>query len=160
MERHYSVNDLTKAQFEATKQRGKYLAFIVKELDKDGFKDFDDTLKRAIFNFGKDKSTGWGPLGAKEFMNHLVPDEATKGMMQFNEIGDSSGNRAECTFGRCPLEEGWKEMGLSDQERRRLCSIAQQHDFGIVDNNEELTLEMPEAIGLGYSVCRLIFKKK
>lgn len=159
MERQYTVDDLVETQFEATKQRGKYLAFIVKELDKAGFKDFDDALKRAIFNFGKDKSADWGQLGAEEFMNHLIPDKATKGMLQFKEIGDSNNDRAECTFGSCPLEEGWKEMGLQDQERHRLCSIARQHDFGIVDNDEGLSLAMPEAIGLGNPVCRLIFKK-
>ena len=81
MERQYTVDDLVSTQFEATKQRGKYLAFIFKELDKAGFKDFNDVLKRAIFNFGKDKSTDWSPLGAKEFMNKPIPDKATKGML-------------------------------------------------------------------------------
>lgn len=51
-------------------------------------------------------------------------------------------------------------MELSDRERHRLCSIARQHDFGIVDNDEDLTLGIPEAIGLGDRVCRLICIRK
>lgn len=36
-------------------------------------------------------------------------------------------------------------------------ALASEHDFGIVDNDENLDLEMPEAIGKGNPGCRLIF---
>jgi len=159
MEKTYKLDDVVRERFEATKQRGKYLAYIVKELDAAGFKDYDETLKKAIFKFGKEKSTSWGNLGAADFMRHMIPDEIGVGTMQFQEVGRSSADRAEFTFGRCPLEEGWKEMGLSAEMRHRLCSLAGEHDFGIVDNDEILELDMPEAIGKGDPVCRLIFTK-
>lgn len=160
MEKNYTLEDVIRERFEAVKQRGKYLAFIVKELDKAGFRDFDQILKKAIFKFGKDKSTNWGKMNAKEFMNHMIDDEIAAGTMQFKEIGDSTENRAEFTFGRCPLEVGWREMGLSDEERARLCILAREHDFGMVDNDDELELDMPEAVGLGDPVCRLILTRK
>ena len=51
-------------------------------------------------------------------------------------------------------------MGLSADERHRLCSIASEHDFGFAANSDALELEMPEGIGLGNSNCRLVAKKK
>ena len=160
MEKKYSLEDVVKSTFEAIKQRGKYLAYIIRELDVAGFKDFDDTIKQAIFKFGKEKSAAWGSLGAKDFMKHMISDDIIAESFGVNEIGESTNKRTEFTFGRCPLEEGWKEMGLSDEERYRLCSLASEHDFGIVDNDELLELEMPEAIGRGNPVCRLIITQK
>lgn len=160
MEKKYTLQDVVRERFEATKQRGKYLAYIVKELDAAGFKDFDGAVKRAIFKFGKEKSQNWGNIGARNFMNRMISDEIVVETMKFQEIGESTKERAEFTFGRCPLEEGWQEMGLSAEERHRLCSLASEHDFGIVDHDEILELEMPEAIGKGDPVCRLIFTKK
>jgi hypothetical protein len=159
MEKKYTLEDVVRERFEATKQRGKYLAYIVKELDAAGFKDYDETMKRAIFKFGKEKSESWGNLDAREFMKHMIPDEIGVATMKFEEVGNSSKDRAEFTFGRCPLEEGWLEMGLSAEQRSRLCGLASEHDFGIVDNDDILKLDMPEAIGKGDKVCRLIFTK-
>ena len=51
-------------------------------------------------------------------------------------------------------------MGLSGDERHRLCSIASEHDFGFIATGEDLELEMPEGIGQGSSNCRLIATKK
>ena len=93
-------------------------------------------------------------------MNCLINDDVIKGIVGYEEVGASDENRAEFTFSRCPLEEGWKEMGLSADERHRLCSIASEHDFGFIANGEDLELEMPEGIGLGHSNCRLIAKKR
>ena len=160
MENKYTLEDVVRERFEATKQRGKYLAFIVKELDQAGFKDFDETLKKAIFKFGKDKSTKWGNLEADAFMRHMIENEIAVETMRFKQVGEATPDRAEFTFGRCPLEEGWKEMGLSDAERGRLCGLAAEHDFGIVDNDDILSLDMPEALGKGDPVCRLIFTQK
>jgi hypothetical protein len=160
MDKSYTLEDVVRERFEATKQRGKYLAYIVRGLDAAGFTGYDEAVKKAIFEFGKEKSRSWGNLGAEAFMKHMIPDEIGVATMRFQEVGASSNDRAEFTFGRCPLEEGWQEMGLSADERRRLCSLASEHDFGIVDNDDILQLEMPEAIGKGDPVCRLIFTKK
>jgi len=160
MEKKHTLDDVVRERFEATKQRGKYLAYTVQELDATGFKDYDEAVKRAIFKFGKEKSKSWGNLGAEHFMKHMIPDEIGVATMRFQEAGDGSPERAEFTFGHCPLEEGWKEMGLSAQLRSRLCALASEHDFGIVDNDSILKLDMPEAIGKGDPVCRLIFTKK
>ena len=159
MEKKYTLEDVVRERFDATKQRGKYLAYIVQELDAAGFKDYDEAVKKAIFKFGKEKSTGWGDLGAEDFMKHMISDEIGVATMQFKEVGESSPDRAEFTFGRCPLEEGWNEMGISAELRSRLCALASEHDFGIVDNDAILKLDMPEAIGKGDPVCRLIFTK-
>jgi len=160
MGKTYSEEEVIQRVYDANKQRGKYLAFIVKELDQAGFKDFDGALRKAIFNFGKDKGAKCGNFNAKGFMNYLINDDVIKGIVGYEEVGASDENRAEFTFNRCPLEEGWKEMGLSADERHRLCSIASEHDFGFIANGEDLELEMPEGIGLGHSNCRLIAKKK
>ena len=103
-----------------------------------------------------------GRLTAREFMNRMMGDEIGKGSFGFEEVGLGTDERAEFIFRRCPLEEGWKEMGLTAQERHRLCSIAREHDFGLVENkaNHDLKLEMPESIGLGNPVCRIILSKK
>jgi hypothetical protein len=159
MEERYTRQDVVKERFEATKQRGKYLAYIVRELDAAGFKDFDDALKKAIFKFGKEKSQSWGDIGARDFMKKMISDEVAVETMKCQEVGESTDDRAEFTFGRCPLEEGWREMKLSDEERDRLCGLALEHDFGIVDNDAILKLDMPEAIGKGDPVCRLIFTR-
>jgi hypothetical protein len=150
MEKKYTEEELISKVFEANKQRGKYLAFIVKELDKAGIQGIDDVLKRAIFNYGKDKASGWGNLSARGFMERMMGDEIGRGTFGFEEVGASTGERAEFRFHRCPLE------------RHRLCAIAREHDFGLVTNeaNEDLELEMPEAIGLGDPVCHLIIRRK
>jgi len=160
MEKKYTLEDVVRERFEATKQRGKYLAYIVGELDAAGFKDYDEAVKKAIFKFGKEKSKEWGTLGAGQFMKQMIPDEIGVATMKFQEIGTSSEDRAEFTFGRCPLEEGWQEMGLSAEKRSRLCGLASEHDYGIVDNDDILALDMPEAIGKGDKVCRLIFTRR
>ena len=160
MEKKYTLEEVVRERFEATKQRGKYLAYIVKELDAAGFKDYDEAVKKAIFKFGKEKSKEWGNLGAGQFMKQMIPDEIGVATMKFQEVGASSEDRAEFTFGRCPLEEGWQEMGLSAEKRSRLCGLASEHDFGIVDNDDILDLDMPEALGNGDKVCRLIFNKR
>ncbi len=160
MEKKYTLEEVVRERFEATKQRGKYLAYIVNELDAAGFKDYDEAVKKAIFKFGKEKSKEWGNLGAGQFMKQMIPDEIGVATMKFQEVGTSSEDRAEFTFGRCPLEEGWQEMGLSAEKRSRLCGLASEHDFGIVDNDDILDLDMPEALGNGDKVCRLIFNKR
>ncbi len=160
MEKRYTLQEVVRERFEATKQRGEYLAHIVGQLDAAGLEDFDDAIRRAIFEFGKEKSRDWGNLGAREFMQHMLPDEIAQETMKFRQIGAADGEHVEFTFGRCPLEEGWKEMGLSAAQRARLCGLASEHDFGIVANDEALRLDMPEARGKGDPVCRLIFSRK
>ena len=118
MGKTYTEEEVIQRVFDANKQRGKYLAFIVKELDRAGFKDFDGALRKAIFNFGKDKSAACGSFDAKGFMNCLINDDVIKGIVGYEEVGTSDENRAEFTFSRCPLEEGWKEIGLSEDERQ------------------------------------------
>jgi hypothetical protein len=120
---------------------------------------YPEAVKKAVFKFGKEKSTSWGNLGAEDFMKHMISDEIGVATMQFKEVEESSPDRAEFTFGRYPLEEGWNEMGLAPELRSRLCALASEHDFGIVDNDAILKLDMPEAIGKGDPVCRLIFTK-
>jgi hypothetical protein len=51
-------------------------------------------------------------------------------------------------------------MELSDRERRWMFKIARQYDLGIVDNDEDLTLGVPEAFDLGDRVFRLLFLRK
>ena len=60
MGKTYTEEEVIQRVYDANKQRGKYLAFIVKELDQAGFKDFDGALRKAIFNFGKDKGAKCG----------------------------------------------------------------------------------------------------
>ena len=162
MEKKYTEKDLIEKVSEAHKQRGKYLAYIVGELERAGFKGFDEALKKAIFRFGRDKAAKWGRMSARDFMNRMMGDEIGKGAFGFEEVGAGTEERAEFIFRRCPLEEGWKEMGLSAPEHHRLCSIAREHDFGLVENkaNQDLRLEMPESIGLGNPLCRIILSKK
>ena len=162
MKKNYTERDLIEKVFEANKQRGKYLAFIVRELDRAGVKGFDEALKKAIFQYGQDKAAKWGKLTARELMNRMMGVEIGKGTFGFEEVGAGTDDRSEFIFRRCPLEEGWKEMGLTTQERHRLCSIAREHDFGLVENKatQDLKLEMPESLGLGNPVCRIIINKK
>ena len=162
MEKKYTEKELVGKIFEANKQRGKYLAFIVRELDRGGFKGGDEILRKAIFRYGQDKAGKWGKMTAREFMNRMMGDEIGKGTFGFEEVGFATDERSEFIFRRCPLEEGWREMGLTPSERHRLCSIAREHDFGLVENkaNQDLKLEMPESLGLGNPVCRIIITKK
>lgn len=162
MEKKYTAKDLAEKIFEGNKQRGKYLAFIVQELDQRGIQGVDEILRQAIFHYGKDKTVKWGKLNAREFMNRMMGDESGEGAYGFEEIGRSTPERAEFIFHRCPLEAGWKEIGLADKERHRLCSIARGMDFGLFANeaNQDLQFEMPESIGRGNPVCHLIITKK
>ena len=160
MGKTYTEEEVIERVFEANKQRGKYLAFIVRELDRAGIQDFDGALRKAIFKFGQDKGSGCEQRDPQGFMNCLINDDVTKGVVGFQELGDSDATETKFTFSRCPLEEGWKEMGLSDPERHRLCSIASEHDFGFIANNEDLELKMPEGIGIGNDRCLLVAKKK
>ena len=158
-EREYTLDDMVQLRFEANKQRGMYLAHIVRELERSDLPGSEEALKKAAFAFGKAKSEDWGNLDAKQFTQTMMPNPVSVGTMEFRQVGEATGERSEFTFGRCPLETGWREMGLSAAERKHLCKIASQHDFGLVDNGAGLSLEIPETLGGGDSVCRLILSK-
>ena len=125
MGKTYSEEEVIQRVYDANKQRGKYLAFIVRELDQAGFKDFDGALRKAIFNFGKDKGAKCGNFDAKGFMNCLINDDVIKGIVGYEEVGTSDENQAEFTFSRCPLEEGWKEMIVWMQETQGLLDLGE-----------------------------------
>jgi hypothetical protein len=115
--------------------RGRIYYLIYQELSKElGEAKAVEILKRAIYERGKEK----GKLLAEKL-----------------EVQD---DHALLRLNRCPLVEAWEEMGLSPEQRKMMCDMAYQVDFGKFEA-AGFKLDFNCRIAEGDTTCDLHIKK-
>jgi hypothetical protein len=116
------------------KNRAKIYLHLYRELSKEIGKDRAiETLKRAIYARGKEKGLQLaGAIGKQDLHKLAIAFAEGKGAMDAfgHEVVREQPDGILLRLNRCPLVEAWKEAGLSADERRLLCDIAYQVDFG------------------------------
>jgi hypothetical protein len=116
------------------KNRARIYLHIYRELSKELGKDHAVTaLKRAIYARGKEKGIQLaGKIGRPDLHRLGLAFMEGKGDMDAfgHEIVEERPDCIVLRLNRCPLSDAWEEAGLSPDEKRELCDIAYQVDFG------------------------------
>jgi hypothetical protein len=116
------------------KNRARIYVHIYRELSKEvGQEKATEILKRAIYARGTEK----GALLAGRIKNpnlHQLALALVEGKGEMDAFGHEvireNPDYVILRLNRCPLVEAWKEAGLSSDERKKMCDIAYQVDFG------------------------------
>ncbi len=116
------------------KNRARIYVSLYQKLSREvGREKAEEILKKAIYARGKEK----GVLLADRIKNPDLHELAVafvegKGEMDAfgHEVVRESPDHVILRLNRCPLVEAWKEAGLSPEERKTMCDIAYQVDFG------------------------------
>ena len=116
------------------KNRARIYVHIYQELSKEvGKEKATEILKKAIYARGKEKGIQLADRIKRPDLHELaVAFVEGKGEMDAfgHEVAHEASDHVILRLNRCPLVEAWKEAGLSPEERRKMCDIAYQVDFG------------------------------
>jgi hypothetical protein len=142
----------------ALKDRARYMALVVQELDARGL-ETDDIISTAILKYGREVGEKAGQIdGADEFIKSQMSSRL--GRLTFKtERGEMTNERAVLKTNHCPLVEVWKEMGLSDDQVVRMCDLFENRDEGRVEA-AGIKLDVPKTIARGDPICKFIFTKE
>jgi hypothetical protein len=129
-----TMNSNLEALISELRNRAKIYLHIYREISKELGEDrAAEILKRAIYARGKEKGVQLaGKLGAPDLHQLALNFVEGKGDMDAfgHEIIKENPDYVLLRLNRCPLMEGWEEAGLAPEERKLLCDIAYQVDFG------------------------------
>lgn len=141
------------------RERAKYLGCMYKVMPKELF---DLYAKKAMWEYGKLRI--WdGPRGDPQTMVAFlgpaiesIGSTIGRGIVEFVDE-----EKAILTYKEgCALADGWREMGLSDEEVDYLCKVAcycdmgQSDSFGL-DCRFECTMTEPDC-----DICRMILERR
>lgn len=126
------IASLRKDLFLATANRGWVYTAILKELRKElGDERASEIFKRAIYNHGKTLAEKLDvPDNIEEFKDWLLDFFPDGGAMNEPEVIRCDEEELAVKLPRCPLKEGWRMMGLSDEEVADMCRHADAFDHG------------------------------
>ena len=159
-ERDERIEGLRKDLFMATANRGLVYTAILKELRKElGEEQASRIFKRAIFDHGV-RMAGFlkPPSRTEEFKDWLLAFLPDGGAMNEPEVMRCDEDGLDVKMRRCPLKEGWRMVGLSEEEVADLCRHADAFDHGffgsVFDYSMDLWSEQPD------DSCILHFRPK
>ena len=116
------------------KNRARIYVHIYRELSKEvGEEKATEILKKAIYARGREKGLQLADrIKTPDLHDLAVTFVEGKGQMDAfgHEVVHEANGQVVLRLKRCPLVEAWKEAGLSPAERRKMCDIAYQVDFG------------------------------
>lgn len=116
------------------KNRARIYVLLYRELSQEiGPDRAAEVLKRALYARGKEKGEELARrIGEKDLHGLALAFVEGRGDMDAfgHEIVREQPDSVLLRLNRCPLVEAWTEAGLSPAERRTLCDIAYQVDFG------------------------------
>jgi len=143
---------------EAIKDRALYLALLYRSFSRALPPDQVEKLaKEAIYEYGRLKGQkDGGQITPEEWVDHHISKGS--GAVFASRIVKAR-DHCEQQMTCCPLLEAWKELGCSQEEIDLLCDIAMEVDRGRADHHGIL-LEIPERMGRGDSLCRLVLRKR
>jgi hypothetical protein len=116
------------------KNRANIYLHIYRELSKELGKDRAvAAIKRAIYARGKEKGAQLAEKIGKPDLRRLALAfmEGNRDMDAFgHEIVEECSDYIVLRLNHCPLNEAWEEAGLSPEEKKVMCDMAYQVDFG------------------------------
>ncbi|MGX9758310.1 L-2-amino-thiazoline-4-carboxylic acid hydrolase [Clostridioides difficile] len=142
----------------ATGERAVWFYLLMKESEKLGVNP-DDICKEAIYGFGKMRGQKYSVAGTPGKMAEMLYN--SKGQKVFEmELVKNTDENGVLKFHRCPLDDAWKEYGLTKEERKEICRLACYGDYGRVDCAQGVRLEFAQKCAHDDEVCELVFTKK
>ncbi len=116
------------------KNRARIYAHIYGELSKEiGSEKATSVLKRALYARGKERGLQLAAKIKEPDLDKLA-DAFLEGDAEMDAFGHEVARKQAGSIllrlNQCPLVESWNEAGLSREEKRTLCDIAYQVDFG------------------------------
>ena len=159
-EQDEKIEGLRKDLFLATANRGLVYTAILREMRKElGEEKASQIFKRAIFDHGV-RMAGFlnPPSQPEEFKDWLLAFLPDGGAMNEPEVLRCDDDGLDVKMRRCPLKEGWRMMGLGEEEVADLCHHADAFDHGffgsVFDYSMDLWSEQPD------DSCILHFRPK
>ena len=128
------MNPNLEALTKELKNRAQIYICIYRELSKELGKDKAvSILKAALYARGKEKGLQLAAKLGKPDLHKLALNfmEGQGDMDAFgHEIAEEHKDYVVLRLNHCPLVDGWEDAHLSDDEKKLLCDIAYQVDFG------------------------------
>jgi hypothetical protein len=116
------------------KNRARIYVHIYRELSKEvGRAKAVEILKRALYARGREKGAQLANrLGGRDLHELAIAFmEGNVDMDAFgHEVVQEGADHVLLRLNGCPLVEAWEEAGLTMEERKEMCDIAYQVDFG------------------------------
>jgi predicted ArsR family transcriptional regulator len=143
--------------------RARIYYLIYQELSEEvGEAKAVEILKKAIYERGKEKGELLvGKLGEpnlKKLAQAFV--EGKEDIDAFgHEVVEVEADYALLRLNHCPLVDAWEEMGLSAEQKKRMCDMAYQVDFGKFEA-AGFKLDFKCRIAEGDTTCDLHIKKR
>lgn len=156
------MNKTEMALKQEIKNRARIYYLIFEELGKDVGQDKAvEILKRAIYERGKEKgqllAEKLGGPDLKKLAQAFV--EGKEDIDAFgHEVVEVEERHTLLRLNGCPLVDAWEEMGLSPDQKKLMCDMAYQIDFGKFEA-AGFKLEFNCRIAEGDATCDLHVKK-
>jgi hypothetical protein len=116
------------------KNRARIYILIFRELAKEvGSEKAASILKAALYARGKEKGIQLAQkIGAPDLHKLTIAFMESAGDMDAfgHEIAEENPHQVILRLNHCPLVEAWEDADLSSEEKKILCDIAYQVDFG------------------------------
>lgn len=151
--------NLTRAAIE---HRATWMALIFEETKKSDCNcDVEKIFRNAIKKCGNIHGLGFkaacaDPTSMEDFCKAFLTENGKKNFEM--EITGVDKDNLKIEFHYCPLLNAWKKLGIPAEEFPLLCDMAMDGDRGIAQSMG-VTLDLPETIAKGDSVCKLHFHK-
>ncbi|MBI4830001.1 MAG: L-2-amino-thiazoline-4-carboxylic acid hydrolase [Candidatus Lindowbacteria bacterium] len=144
MDDRKKIEALRKDLFMATANRGLVYTAVLKELRKElGEERASEVFKRAIYNHGVNTAKLFTPpdnlVEFKQWLLDFFPDG---GAMNEPEVIRADDEELAVRLPRCPLKEGWRMFGLSDEEVADMCAHADAFDHGFFGSFFDYEMEL------------------
>jgi hypothetical protein len=138
------IEELRKDLFLATANRGLVYTAVLKELRKElGEEKASEIFKRAIYNHGVNTAKMFDvPDTLAEFKDWLLDFFPDGGKMNDPEVIQCDEQELKVKVRRCPLKEGWRMFGLSDDEVADMCMHADSFDHGFFGSFFDYTMDL------------------
>lgn len=119
---------------EEIKNRAKIYVKLYEQLSAElGNEKAAEVFGRAVYERGRDKGEALakkiGAPNLQKLARAFVEGKAQESPFG-QEVVEVSDTRALLRLNGCPLVEAWDELGLSADEKKRMCDIACHIDFG------------------------------
>jgi predicted ArsR family transcriptional regulator len=128
------MNKYTNALKQEVMNRARIYYLIYKELSAEvGEERAIEILKRAIYERGKEKGRQLaekiGEPDTKKLATAFMEGKQEIDVFG-HEVVEVGEDHALLRLNQCPLVEAWEGMGLSEEEKKKMCDFAYQVDFG------------------------------
>jgi hypothetical protein len=133
-EKKVLMNSHLSALKKEIKNRAGIYVHIFRELSKEvGGEKAIEIFKKAVYARGKEKGVQLAARIQKPDLHELtVVFAENKGEMDAfgHEVVRENPDFVLLRLNHCPLVEAWEEAGISSEEKKMMCDIAHQVDFG------------------------------